>query len=268
MSGFRAFYFMENTLGMKNYPVTGVMLATPCFRGEMTHPYYVSLHDTMMSLGQAGVHGFHSLYAGESMVHVARNILIAQFMATPMSHLFFIDADMQWTPSDVLRMIRHTDDQDCGIVCCAYPKKVLPVTFACNLPPEEKRKGDLAAIYDAPTGFMVCRRDAIQKLMDANPQAKCVIRNPCPPEQKPYEYALFDSLIDPKDRRYLREDFTFTRRWQAIGETLWVDPMVVLGHQGLHMFTGSLHGYIVAGQSQFPQEPAEAESSDTRPASD
>ncbi len=233
------------------FPVTCLMIATPCFRGEMTHAYYLSLHNTMMTLSMNNIHGMHSMYAGESMVHVARNILLAQFMASPCSHIFFIDADMQWAAEDVLRMLKHTEDPECGIVCCAYPKKSLPVTFACNLPTEEKRKGDLAAIYDAPTGFMVCRRDAIQKLMDANPEAKCLLRNPTPPAEEPYEYALFDSLIDPKDRRYLREDFTFTRRWQALGETLWVDPLVTLGHQGLHMFTGSLHDFVVSQPQQF-----------------
>ncbi len=240
---------------MKNFPITSLMIATPCYRGEMTHPYYVSLHNTMQALAQAGIQGVHCLYAGESMVHVARNILLAQFMASPMSHIFFIDADISWNPGDVLRMLQHTDDPECGIVCCTYPKKSLPITFACNLPPEEKRKGDLAAIYDAPMGFTVMRKDAIAKLMEANPDAKCVIRNPRPPEEAEFEYALFDSCIDPKDRRYLREDFTFTRRWQALGETLWVDPLVTLGHQGLHMFTGSLHDYIAGGQqTQFPQD--------------
>lgn len=224
--------------------VTGVLIATPCFRGEMTHPYYISLHGTMQELAAQGIASMHAVYSGESMVHVARNILVAQFMAKKeLSHMIFIDADMQWQGKDVLRLLAWTQDPEVAIVCAAYPKKTLPVQFACNLPKVERRHGPLAEILDAPTGFMVIRRDALAKLMAAHPEAKCHLQDATPPDEQPFEYALFDSCIDPETRRYLREDFTFTRRWQQLGGVCWVDPQIWLGHQGLHMFSGSLENY-------------------------
>lgn len=226
--------------------ITGVLVATPCFRGEMTHAYYVSLHETMSALAQQGILGMHAMYSGESMVHVARNILVGQFMSKPeISHMVFIDADMQWRGADVLRLLAWTADPDVAIVCAAYPKKVLPVQFACNLPKVERRKGILAEILDAPTGFMVIRRDALERLMAAHPEAKCILQDNTPAVEQPFEYALFDSCIDPETRRYLREDFTFTRRWQQLGGICWVDPQIWLGHQGLHIFSGSLEDYYV-----------------------
>ncbi len=228
----------------KKYPVTGVMIATPAFRGEITNPYYVSLHQTMSLMSKQGIVGMHGIYSGESMVHVARNILVAQFMAQPsLSHLFFIDADMRWSGEDFMRLLAWTADPEVAIVCAAYPKKTLPVQFACNLPPVERRKGELAEILDAPTGFMCIRRDALEKLMAAHPEAKCHLQDNTPETEKPFEYALFDSCIDPATRRYLREDFTFTRRWQKLGGVCWVDPRIWLGHQGLYMFEGSLEQY-------------------------
>lgn len=249
--------------------VKGVSLATPCFRGELTQPYYVSCHDTMVKLAEADVPVVHSIYAGESMVHVARNILISQFMANPdLSHIFFVDNDIQWRGEDFLRLLAWTEDPEVGIVCCAYPKKTMPIRFACNLPPVEKRKGDLAAIHDAPTGFMCIRRDIIQRLMDAHPGAKCFLQDGAPPEHQRYEYALFDSLIDPATRHYLREDFCFTRRVQQLGETVWVDPKVWLGHHGQHCFFGSLEHYYQTLPEELRASVTGPPKSETKPQDD
>ncbi len=257
----------------KKHPVTGVMIATPAFRGEITNPYYVSLHQTMSLMQSRGIVGMHGIYSGESMVHVARNILVGQFMATPaLSHLFFIDADMQWRGEDFMRLLEWTADPDVAIVCAAYPKKTLPVQFACNLPPVERRHGVLAEILDAPTGFMCIRRDALAALMAAHPEAKCHLQDKTPEAEKPFEYALFDSCIDPVTRRYLREDFTFTRRWQALGGVCWVDPQIWLGHQGLYMFSGSLEDYYQnlppALRDSVTGDPKATESKDELAASD
>jgi hypothetical protein len=52
-------------------------------------------------------------------------------------------------------------------------------------------------------------------------------------------YALFDTMIDPIDRRYLSEDYTFCRRWQAMDGDIWLDPSISLNHYGSFCFQGN-----------------------------
>jgi len=46
-------------------------------------------------------------------------------------------------------------------------------------------------------------------------------------------------MIDPVDRRYLSEDYTFCRRWQEIGGDIWLDPSISLNHYGHFCFQGN-----------------------------
>jgi hypothetical protein len=63
-------------------------------------------------------------------------------------------------------------------------------------------------------------------------------------------YALFDTMIDPIDKRYLSEDYTFCRRWQKIGGDIWLDPSISLNHYGSFCFQGNPEMII-----QFDQPP-------------
>ena len=53
-------------------------------------------------------------------------------------------------------------------------------------------------------------------------------------------YSLFDTIIDPESRRYLSEDYTFCRRWQAMDGDGWLDPRTGLNHVGHSTFRGNI----------------------------
>jgi hypothetical protein len=63
-------------------------------------------------------------------------------------------------------------------------------------------------------------------------------------------------MIDPKDRRYLSEDYTFCRRWQEIGGDIWLDPSISLNHYGSFCFQGNPQAIINfnPGQAVPPKE--------------
>ena len=44
--------------------------------------------------------------------------------------------------------------------------------------------------------------------------------------------------IDPETGTYLSEDFTFCRRWSAIGGEVWLDASISLTHAGRASFRG------------------------------
>ena len=53
-------------------------------------------------------------------------------------------------------------------------------------------------------------------------------------------HALFDTMLDPDDNRYLSEDYTFCRRWQKLGGKIWIDPQTKLNHVGSYTFEGDV----------------------------
>ena len=85
------------------------------------------------------------------------------------------------------------------------------------------------------------KRQVIEKMMSAYPELHykndTSINNPV---FNKFCYALFDTTIDPKDNRYLSEDYTFCRRWQALGGSIWCDPNTKLNHVGSYTFEGNI----------------------------
>jgi hypothetical protein len=211
-----------------------------------------------------------STLANESLVTRARNTITSFFMENPdATHLFFVDADIEFNPEDVLRMIGYDKD----VIVGAYPKKALNwdsilsagrgdleitpaeieqyssnyvVNFDLARDEEGKKlprvqiKDNLIKLTDAGTGFMCIKREVIQKLFDAHPELK--YKNDINVDNKfePFMYALFDTMIDPDSKRYLSEDYAFCRLWQALGGDVWLDPRTNLNHVGHYTFRGNI----------------------------
>jgi hypothetical protein len=185
------------------------------------------------------------------------------------THLFFIDADIEFNPEDLLRMVAY----DKPITVGAYPKKAInwdsiinasrrdetetadsieghSSNYVVNFDWLTNEKGErtpqvqivdnLVKLKDAGTGFMCIKKEVIQKLFDAHPEMKYVNDINVDMKFEPYMYSLFDTMIDPETRRYLSEDYTFCRLWQNLGGEVWLDPRTALNHVGHYTFRGNI----------------------------
>jgi len=260
-------------------------IATPCYGGQLNEPYFRSVIKMMTFFNQHQIPLAFGTIANESLVTRARNVLLAYFLASDYSHLLFIDADIEFQTEDVLKLYAHDKD----VVVGAYPKKGVawdkirsnltdPTNkdremsdrdmasfgsdYAINfqfLDKETKTIGvenGLVKLHDAGTGFMMIKREAILKMIKAYPEFKynndVNINND---SLKDKFYAMFDTMIDPIDRRYLSEDYTFCRRWQAIGGDIWLDPSISLNHYGHFCFQGNPEAIINFNSTAQPDVP-------------
>jgi hypothetical protein len=204
--------------------------------------------------------------ANESLVTRARNVLVAYFLQSNYTRLLFIDADIEFQVEDVLKLIAHNKEVCVG----AYPKKGVNwqrIKDSINSRPgQDISDRDIAAagsdyainfkfvnreakqiaiengvikLHDGATGFMMIKREAIDKMIAAYPELKYNNDLNTPPDLQDFFYAFFDTMIDPKDKRYLSEDYTFSRRWQDIGGDIWLDPTISLNHYGSFNFQGN-----------------------------
>jgi GT2 family glycosyltransferase len=204
----------------------------------------------------------------ESLIPRARNILTAMFLEdTSSTHLMFIDADIEFEPDSIIRMLAMDKD----VIAAAYPKKTINwstvkaaalrgeenlatfgADYAINLKVEKgtnRVRSHLGTVevLDASTGFFLVKKSVVQQMTEHYPELHYKNDSSIDPKFNPFCYALWDTMIDPTDLRYLSEDYTFCRRWQMMGGEIWVDPNTKLNHVGSYTFEGNLNNLLRPG---------------------
>jgi hypothetical protein len=241
-----------------------VFLSTPCYGGLCLEGYAESLIRLQRTCAENGIEIVLDTTENESLVHRARNLSIARFLLENKQDFFmFIDADIHFDPSSVVRLIKSGHD----IAVAAYPKKAVmweqtedaikkgdtrdPSRMSSSLVLNFKYQNTplvngFAEVLDGPTGFMVIKREVIQKMYDHyRPTLACVNDHQNRGTLTDY-VAIFDCMIDPDSKRYLSEDYAFCRRWQQMGGKIYADCMTTLGHIGNLRFFGSMDDRIKA----------------------
>lgn len=247
-----------------------IFIATPCYGGQIGEPYFRSMMRLSILCNKYDIPFTVSTLANESLVTRGRNTLTSFFMEnSEATHLFFIDADIEFNAEDLLRMVAY----DKPVIVGAYPKKAVNwnsiITAARNDPDEtadtieghssnyvvnfdfmKDAEGNrtnqvqildnLIKLKDAGTGFMCIKKETIQQMFDAHPELKYANDINVDNKFEPHMYALFDTMIDPESRRYLSEDYTFCRLWQNLGGDVYLDPRTALNHVGHYTFRGNI----------------------------
>lgn len=223
-----------------------VMFGTPCFGGQLFLPYHLSMLKTLDYLRKNDI-GYMSKYIdADSLVPRARISLFGQFLSSTATHLLFIDADIDWHARDVLRMMKA----DKPVVAAIYRKKKQAVEYPMNFFPETfsnlpyDPESGCFEIKDAPTGFLMIRKDAALRMAEAYADRRCMIgEGGWDAECNRNTFDLFPCLTDA-DGMYLSEDYGFCRLWQRIGGKVWMLPDVELGHTGKDRFAGKISDII------------------------
>jgi len=95
-----------------------------------------------------------------------------------------------------------------------------------------KSRDGFVKVKRAGTGFLMLRRSAVEKMVQAYPetQHQDLIGETV--------YGLFEfSMITSEGIKYrMSEDFTFSDRWRALGGDIWVDARGGLDHKGYFTF--------------------------------
>jgi hypothetical protein len=240
------------------------LIATPCYGDAVFHNYVISLVNFIRVSAESGMPVSVHMRAGDSLVTRARNDCVAEFLSNEVySHLFWIDGDIGFSPEAALRLLLADHDVAAGVYPLKrldWPKEGVPANVtsreefeqlcarytanAADQPgPEIEVPIDddgFIKVLDAPTGFMVIKRDVFQKLIENYPDYKYV---PDWPEgtypEGGVHYSFFDTIIDPDSRRYLSEDYAFCRLLQNLGVDIYADANSNLTHLGQHLYAGS-----------------------------
>lgn len=256
-----------------------VAILTPCYGSVCFVNYVTCLMNTMAMFSQLGIPVKVEFCRNDSLVSRARNNLVAKSMSDPnITHLLFIDNDITWQPVDILKLIVS----DKPIVGGVYPIKNYDWNKLAENPniiqewiraKNNSQLKDLASDTDIvqqrmvryninhigqtleivhnlarvrhlATGFMMIKRDVIEKMSRAFPSTKYVDDVGFLNEsENDYAFALFDCGVE--DGHYCSEDWLFCNRWSKMGGHVWIDVSINLNHTGIEDFRGSLIASLV-----------------------
>lgn len=222
--------------------MTKIHFLTPCYGGNITEVCFSSyLGFTIMAM-QNGINFQIDTLSNESNVNRARNSCAAKFLSGDCTHLMFVDADIQFNPQDIVKLINHNKDIVGGI----YPQKTLPPKMVVNTLNNSEQQGDLIEVGTLGTGFMLIKRSVFEKMIEegATPYVDAIGLSP---EENANQYDFFQCTIDSKGR-YLTEDWSFCRRWRQLGGKIWADTTIALAHVGYYRFQPDL-GAVKIGRS-------------------
>ena len=164
-----------------------LFVAIPCYNGMVNVHCMERVMETKELLKNNDIDMIFFSISIESLISRARNISSCKFLNSNCSHLLFIDSDIVFNPHDVLKLIKHNKD----VISGTYPKKSLnihslrenigasktiqdlisrSVNYASNI--ELTNKETLIKCTDAPTGFMMIKRNVFLELIQKYPDIK------------------------------------------------------------------------------------------------
>ena len=255
-----------------------LVILTPCFGSVCYADYTASLLETVGLLRHFGIEVSVQFCKNDSLVSRARNNLIAKALyLKDTTHVMFIDNDIGWDPSSILKLLIANKPIVAGI----YPlknydwQKLLkdPLNpYNSNVIQSwitKKNNSQLKNFFDdehviqfnllkynvnylnnyleiennltkvkhAPTGFMMIQRNVIEKMMQAFPSTKYADDVSF---LKPEENEFAYALFDcgVEDNHYYSEDWLFCHRWQRMGGDVWIDVSINLTHTGIEVYKG------------------------------
>ncbi len=245
-----------------------LVVATPCFGGQISVHYASSLlRLQMLARGYRNLNLKVLFKDGDALITRARASLISQFLDDPgATHLLFIDADIGFDAEQVLRLIQSGADMAAAV----YPIKRIdwdkvkttiatgrPNPAAASLqyvlevddPNVVTESGGFVRVRYAGTGFLMVRRQALERMCAHYPQLKFKRDHSVDAlTASDNRYALFECMI-AEDGTYLSEDFAFCKRWTDMGGEIWADLKSKLTHVGPMAFHGDLSSQFAAAEA-------------------
>lgn len=219
-----------------------LMIATHT-HGSVTPAFAASLARAARDLTLRGVPVVFNL-PEDSLVARGRNRAAADMLDAPdVTHLMFVDADIDFTADDICRLI----DLGQPIAVAAYRKKQERHEYAVTFLPDSNEALDVALDADgqqvacriarAATGFMLIERRVFETLASTRPDIGYVdYRADEPPRQM---WDFFPCGVR-SDRRFWSEDYQFCEMAREAGFPVWLRIDITLGHWGAFVWRSNV----------------------------
>ena len=217
-----------------------LFIGIPCHDGRLNVKTAFNLVQLMPEAMRLGVSVTLSDLSNCSIITLARNSLVHEFLKTDCTELLFIDSDVIATSGDILRLMAQSGGRD--ITAGTYPRRSHDKKFFTDLYWTEDDNlefdGSLMRVKRIGTGFMLIQRHVIEKMAQAHPEWS--YKNKPTGERMA---ALFDFEI--RDDQYVGEDYLFCDRAREHGYKIYIDVDISLPHVGTDTFENNFREEVV-----------------------
>ena len=127
------------------------------------------------------------------------------------------------------------------MIFIAIDKKTLNI-YKCPCSEEFIKKGEenvIKAKYAAP-GFMLIKRECIEKIIEEKPEIKYTNDIDGYMEAGDNFYDIFRCEVNPETKKYESVEYGFCKLWKSLGGEINVVTDISLGHRGFHNYMGNL----------------------------
>ncbi len=261
---------MKLRISQEELQKRSLFVGTPMYGGQCYGLYANGLLSLGITCQQHGIKMQYAPLFNESSIVRARNTVADYFRSTELTHLLFIDSDIEFIPDDVLALlVLAAPGSDKDVVCGLYPKKHIcwkkikaAVEQGYEANDLEHFVGEMVmnpvgregnySLYDpldvkeCGTGFMMIQRHVLDRFMEAYPDAYYA-------SDKGDVGYFFSDWVDPVNHRFLTEDYNFCRLVTDLGMKVWVAPWLNLNHLGYYKFKGNAGAVSALAQEQLAQ---------------
>lgn len=215
-----------------------LFVAIPTYDGKLSIKLAYTLAALMPMAMKHGISVKLGHVSGCSIITMARNMLVDQFLQSDCTELLFIDSDVLAKPEDILRLMAQSGDKD--ITAGSYPRRAKDRKFFMDLYFDEKDElefdGALMRIQRVGTGFMLIRRNVIEHI--AEKSQKYLGQDGTGQVANVFEFTMLDG-------KFVGEDYSFCDKARAEGFKVWLDVEISLPHVGQEEFTNDFKNEVL-----------------------
>lgn len=236
----------------KRFPKLWV--STPTLDGRITVEYVRAYDNLKAALFQQRINTNIDFLQGNSILPAARNFLVNRFVRSDADWILMVDSDISYDPKDILACLPHLENAVIGLPCCKKFAKWDRIAETIRLNPDYSPNDIPAILADANfaipesgilltdeyglanvewigTGAMLTSRQALEKIIAANPGEKVEIDG-----QAAQEFFRYESMQEEKNgvkwTRYAGEDVSFCRLAKRSGVAVKAKMDARTGHAG------------------------------------
>lgn len=236
--------YLHHPLIAKPCDGTGKLKVTFCVPSRRKpHPaFFASMEKSIPLILEAGFEEGMTFQTGCPYISGARASMLKQALNAKSDIIVFIDDDVSWEPSALLRLIQTPDDVVGGTYRCKedelnYMGRVLQDNEGF---PTSVREDGCIECSCLPAGFLKITKEAVFKFMRAYPE---LCYGP------PWDYAVDLFNHGAHQGLWWGEDYAFCRRWRDAGGKVWLIPDLNIDHNDWNsdkVYRGNFHEYMLA----------------------
>lgn len=173
----------------------------------------------------------------------ARATMLRKALDAKADVIVFLDYDLSWEPSDLLKLIETPGDVVAGTY--RFKKDDEEYMGQLALDAAGKPMGENAGETETlvlraeriPAGFLKITKEAVHRLIQAYPE---LCYGPAfAPSLDLFNHGAYEGV-------WWGEDYAFSRRWLAVGGDLWVIPdLSITHHSSDAAYPGNLHQFLM-----------------------